>query len=203
MDRNGVLPYLYPVISHRPDRTTELAMKKLRPLTFLSVFTLAFTMAAAGASPPEPIRFMMNPHVYGDLIAFSYQGDIWIVKRDGTPVRRLTNHIARDVSPRFSPDGRWIAFTSDRFGNNDVFVVPVEGGEPHQVTFHTTGDDVEGWTRDGRIMFATSRASHPVLLPSLHRLPGGGSAPPHGDGPGPKRRHQPRRPLSWSSTRLL
>ncbi|MCJ7630342.1 MAG: S41 family peptidase, partial [Longimicrobiales bacterium] len=140
-------------------------MKTLRLLTFLSVFTLALNVTPSGASPPEPIRFMMNPHVHGDLIAFSYQGDIWIADRDGTPVRRLTNHIARDVSPRFSPDGRWIAFTSDRFGNDDVFVVPVEGGEPTQLTFHTTGDNVEGWTRDGRIMFATSRSTSPFFSP--------------------------------------
>ncbi|TFH55357.1 MAG: hypothetical protein E4G90_11905, partial [Gemmatimonadales bacterium] len=165
VDPTGVLPYLYVVSSHRPDRTVELAMKTLRLLTFLSVFTLALNVTPSGASPPEPIRFMMSPHVYGDLIAFSYQGDIWIVKRDGTPVRRLTNHIAGDVSPRFSPDGRWIAFTSDRFGNDDVFVVPVEGGEPTQLTFHTTGDNVEGWTRDGQIMFATSRSTSPFFSP--------------------------------------
>jgi tricorn protease len=160
-------------------------MKTLRLSILLSVLALAVTVSVAGAAPPEPIKFMMNPHVHGDLIAFSYQGDIWIVERDGTPVRRLTNHIARDVSPRFSPDGRHIAFSSNRLGNNDVYLVPVEGGEPTQITFHTTGDNVEGWTRDGRIMFATSRGSHPFFSPLY-------TVSPEGDLPMPMEMDQAR-----------
>ncbi len=148
-------------------------MRIPRISTFVSFLALALCSAVSGATPPEPIKFMMDPHVHGNLIAFSYQGDIWVVERDGTPVRRLTNHVARDVSPRFSPDGRWIAFSSNRFGNNDVFLVPVEGGEPIQLTFHTTGDDVEGWTRDGRIMFATSRATSPFFSPLYTVSPDG------------------------------
>ena len=141
-----------------------------------SALILALFVSLAGAVPPEPIRFMMNPHVHGDLITFSYQGDIWIVERDGTPVRRLTNHLARDVSPRFSPDGQWIAFSSDRFGNNDVFLMPVTGGEPTQVTYNTARDNVEGWTRDGRIMFATSRGSNRFFSP-LYTVSADGDLP--------------------------
>lgn len=74
MDPTGVLPYLYAVSSHRPDRTVEPAMKTLRLLTFFSLLALALNVTPSGASPPEPIRFMMSPHVHGDLIAFSYQG---------------------------------------------------------------------------------------------------------------------------------
>ncbi len=139
-------------------------------LSFLCLFLFG---ASAAAFPPEPIRFMMHPHVHGELIAFSYQGDIWIVERDGTPVRRLTNHLARDGWPRFSPDGRSIAFSSDRFGNYDVFLVPVEGGEPRQITFHATPDNVEGWTRDGRIMFYSSRWTHPFFSPLYTVSPDG------------------------------
>ncbi|MBT8397607.1 MAG: PD40 domain-containing protein [Gemmatimonadetes bacterium] len=152
-------------------------MRRLRFLTVLSFLALAVFNHQAGAAIPEPIKFMMNPHVHGDLIAFSYQGDIWIVERDGTLVRRLTNHLARDVSPRFSPDGRSVAFSSNRFGNNDVFLVPVEGGEPTQLTFHTTGDNVEGWTRDGRIMFATSRGVMSRFYSPLHTVSPDGDLP--------------------------
>ncbi|NNM07195.1 MAG: hypothetical protein HKO65_19035, partial [Gemmatimonadetes bacterium] len=59
-------------------------MRRLRFLTVLSFLALAVFNHQAGAAIPEPIKFMMNPHVHGDLIAFSYQGDIWIVERDGT-----------------------------------------------------------------------------------------------------------------------
>lgn len=114
----------------------------------------------------DPIRFMRDPHVSGDRLVFSYQGDLWVTRRDGTDPRRLTNHLARDVAPRFSPDGRFVAFSSDRFGNYDVWLIPVEGGEPTQLTFHTANDMVAGWTPDGRIIFTTSRGPHPFLSPA-------------------------------------
>jgi tricorn protease len=152
----------------------RLAM--FRRFSLLSALALVFVIlgSALPSAAQSHIRFMMDPHVSGDLIAFSYQGDIWLVHRDGTPVRRLTNHLARNAAPRFSPDGRWVAFSSDRFGNYDVFLVPVEGGEPKQLTFHTTGDLVRGWTPDGRIMFASSRSVHPFLSPLYTVSPEGG-----------------------------
>ena len=153
-----------------PLHTSALAQKGGGPAA-----GAAATAVPVPAAPADnPIRFMMDPHVSGDLIAFSYQGDIWLVHRDGTPVRRLTNHLARNAAPRFSPDGRWVAFSSDRFGNYDVFVVPVDGGEPTQLTFHTTGDLVRGWTPDGRIIFSSSRSAHPFLSPLYTVSPDGG-----------------------------
>ncbi|MGW8267663.1 MAG: S41 family peptidase [Longimicrobiales bacterium] len=133
-------------------------------------------VALDGPTSPaaEPIRFMRDPHVAGDLILFSYQGDIWVAARDGSSPRRLTNHIARDVAPRFSPDGRSVAFSSDRFGNYDVWLVPVEGGEPVQLTFHTTDDMVAGWTPEGEIIFTSSRSPHPFLSPAYTVSPEGG-----------------------------
>ena len=129
---------------------------------------------AGTPSVAGPVRFMRDPHVAGDLIVFSYQGDLWLVHRDGSAPRRLTNHLARDVAPRFSPDGRWIAFSSDRFGNYDVFLIPAEGGEPTQLTFHTTGDMVAGWTAGGEVMFTTNRGPHPFLSPLHVVSPEGG-----------------------------
>jgi len=126
---------------------------------------------------PEEIRFMSDPHVGHGMITFSYHGDIWVTNVDGTNPRRVTNHVAREHTPRFSPDGRSIAFTSDRFGNDDVFVVPVEGGEPTQLTFHTGGDQVGGWTPDGsHVILATSRHRHPFYSP-MYVVPVGGGLP--------------------------
>jgi tricorn protease len=149
----------------------EPTMIKVRSLV---LFLLSVAMLGASAPPPDPIQFMRDPHVSGDLIAFSSPGDIWVASRDGSNARRLTNHVARDVLPRFSPDGQWVAFSSDRFGNYDVFLIPVEGGEPTQLTFHTTADRVAGWTLDGTIMFVTSRGSHPFLSPMHTVSPDGG-----------------------------
>lgn len=126
----------------------------------------------------EPIKFMRDPHVAGEKIAFSYQGDIWVAARDGSNPRRLTNHLARDVAPRFSADGRWVAFSSDRFGNYDVWLIPVEGGDPTQLTYHTASDMVKGWTPNGRILFTTSRGNHPFLSPAYTVSPQGGLPEP-------------------------
>src|SRR5262249_48180697 len=62
----------------------------------------------------------------------------------------LTVNVARDFSPRFSPDGKWIAFTSARTGNNDVFIVPSTGGEPRQLTWFSGDDQALYWTPDGK-----------------------------------------------------
>jgi tricorn protease len=87
-------------------------------------------------------------------------GDVWIANEAGSAVQRLTDHKARDIYPRFSPDGKWIAFSSNRAGNYDVFVIPVEGGKPKQLTFHSADDTVLGWTPDGRnILFQSTRGN--------------------------------------------
>lgn len=114
----------------------------------------------------DPIKFARYPHSANGKIAFSYHGDIWVADDDGSNAKRLTAHVAADTFPRFSPDGQWIAFTSNRMGNNDVFVVPTAGGVPRQVTFHTTGDTALYWTPDGeRIIFQTSRGKHAFYSP--------------------------------------
>ena len=85
-------------------------------------------------------------------------GDIWTADENGQNVRRITAHKARDVHPRFSPDGKWIAFSSDRNGNLDVFILPSEGGPARQLTFHSADDTVQGWAPDSRgVLFASQR----------------------------------------------
>jgi tricorn protease len=94
-------------------------------------------------------------------VAFTYQDDIWVVDADGANPHRLTVNIARDFSPRFSPDGKWIAFTSARTGNNDVFVMPSTGGEPKQLTWFSGDDQALYWTPDGKgIVMSSARGSH-------------------------------------------
>lgn len=130
------------------------------------------------AQSTEPIKFARYAHVANDgTIAFTYQDDIWLANADGSSPRRLTAHVARDFMPRFSPDGKTIAFTSNRMGNNDVYVVPVSGGEPKQLTWFSGDDQALYWTPDGRELVITSgRGTHPFGSP-LYRLPTDGSMP--------------------------
>lgn len=125
-----------------------------------TLLSVAVTVILTNVSYADPVKFVRYPHICNGKIAFSYHGDIWVANDDGSNPYRLTAHIAMDQFPRFSPDGNWIAFTSDRMGNRDIFVVPVTGGVPRQVTFHTTSDGMLYWTPDGkRLLFSTSRGA--------------------------------------------
>jgi tricorn protease len=124
-------------------------------MAIVLVFILTLAVASAQAGP---IRLARHPDYHAGRVAFSYLGDIWTANDDGTGVQRITDNSARDVFPRFSPDGRWLAFSSNRYGNYDVFVVPASGGTPRRLTFHTGTDDVVGWTRDSQqIIFRSAR----------------------------------------------
>lgn len=142
-------------------------MKIKRVFLILSLLLLLPVVAAAQT------KLLRHPSYHNGKIAFSYLGDIWVANEDGTGVQRLTVHRARDIYPRFSPDGKWIAFSSNRYGNYDVFVMPAQGGQPKQLTFHTGNDTVVGWTPDGKkIIFQASRNDGVFPgIPSLYEVP--------------------------------
>lgn len=137
------------------------------------LFWLAMTMATAAMS--KEIRIPRQPDYHNGKIAFSYMGSIWVVNEDGANARRLTVNAARDTFPRFSPDGKWIAFSSNRYGNNDVFVMAAEGGEAKQLTFNSANDTVVGWSRDSKyVIFNSARGRvYPGVL-SLYRVAASG-----------------------------
>lgn len=115
----------------------------------------AFFLLPAMAREARLVRY---PAHHGGRVAFTYLADIWVADESGRNVARLTAHPARDAYPRFSPDGRWIAFSSDRKGNLDVYVIAAAGGTPKQITFHSADDQVLGWTPDGKaVLFSSMR----------------------------------------------
>ncbi|MCH7782815.1 PD40 domain-containing protein [candidate division KSB1 bacterium] len=95
-----------------------------------------------------------------DQIAFSYVGDIWTVSAGGGKADKLTNNLGYEYKPVWSPDGNFIAFTSDRNGNDDIFVISSNGGTPVQLTFNTSTDIASDFSPDGEwIYFRSSRSS--------------------------------------------
>ncbi|MGA3323889.1 MAG: PDZ domain-containing protein, partial [Terriglobia bacterium] len=89
---------------------------------------------AISAEMPEG-RLMRFADIYRDKIVFSYAGDLWLVASSGGAARRITTDPGLELFPKFSPDGKWIAFTGQYDGNFNVYVMPADGGEPKQLTF--------------------------------------------------------------------
>ena len=128
------------------------------------IFVAQPSMAAAG----QDARLLRFPDIHGDQIVFSYAGDIYTVSTNGGTARRLTSNIGYEMFPKFSPDGKMIAFTGQFDGNTEVYVIPAEGGEPKRLTRTATlgRDDVGDrmgpnnivmdWTPDGKkILYRT------------------------------------------------
>lgn len=119
---------------------------------------VALVLSASLPAFSREAKLVRYPHYHQGRIAFTYLADVWTADEDGKNVKRITVHRARDVYPRFSPDGKWFAFSSDRNGNMDVFIIPSDGGTARQLTFHSADDTVQGWTPDGKaVLFASNR----------------------------------------------
>ena len=128
----------------------------------------------AGASGDEA-RLLRNPDIHGDRVVFCYAGDLWTVSSEGGTARLLTTHPGREFFPKFSPDGKQIAFSAQYDGNVDVFVMPAQGGEPKRLTYHYFQDWVVDWYPDGEsILLRSIRSSFTRRFNRLHKVPAEG-----------------------------
>ncbi|MBK9596878.1 MAG: PD40 domain-containing protein [Flavobacteriales bacterium] len=94
----------------------------------------------------------------GSSIVFSYQGDLWRVDASGGTASLLTTNEAYEHSPVWSHDGKWIAFASDRHGNNDVFIMPSTGGPATRLTYNSANDVPSDLTPDNSaVLFSSNR----------------------------------------------
>ncbi len=134
----------------------------------------------------EDARLLRFPDINGNQVVFSHGGDLWIVPSSGGQARRLTTSDGLELFPRFSPDGKKIAFTGEYDGDQDVYVMDATGGEPKRLSYHpgirSTSERmgpesiVMGWTVDGsRILYRSREATHTVWEGKLYTVsPDGG-----------------------------
>ena len=109
------------------------------------LFSLLALSAATGAKADgNEARLLRFPATNGTDIVFSYAGDLYTAPIAGGEARRLTSHVGYEIFPRFSPDGKNIAFTGEYDGNREVYIIPADGGEPRRLTYTATNarDDV-------------------------------------------------------------
>ncbi len=104
-------------------------------------------------------RFVSSPDVNGDRLVFTWEDDLWLGSLKGGPARRLTTHPGLETAARFSPDGKWIAFSGQYDGGTQVYVMPAEGGVPKRLTW-AGGATVQGWTPDGKKVLYKTVGGH-------------------------------------------
>jgi tricorn protease len=136
------------------------------------LLTLGIILLAGVGSGQEIMaegRLMRFPDIYKDKIVFMYGGDLWLASSAGGDAHRITSDPGRELFPKFSPDGKWIAFTGQYDGNFNVYVMPAQGGQPRQLTFFQGGaaplsdrmgvhNEVLTWFPDSkRIVFLSRR----------------------------------------------
>jgi tricorn protease len=152
---------------------TTLASRASSTLLLLAIAIIGVRAASAQT---KLLRF---PDIHSDRVVFTYGGDLWTAPAVGGSAIRLTSHPGMEVFAKFSPDGKWVAFTGQYDGDEQVYVVPSAGGVPRQLTFYPAkgpftprwGWDnlVYGWSNDGkRVYFKSQRDSWALPIARLY-----------------------------------
>lgn len=142
---------------------------------------MLFTSLAAialGQSLGEEVRLMRYPDISGNQVVFTYASDLWLADLNGGAARRLTSHPGMEQHAKFSPDGKWIAFSGQYDGGMDVYKIPVTGGTPTRLTYENGTEFVREWTNDGKkIAFASNYGNHTTRMPRLWFVDADGGMP--------------------------
>src|SRR5580693_6503606 len=155
-------------------------IRQMRTSTRLFLFSMA--LLALGLPASAQTKLLRFPDIHDNRIAFSYGGDLWLVAADGGLASRLTAHPGVEFFAKFSPDGKWIAFTGQYDGDEQVYVIPSTGGEPKQLTFYPArgplpdrwgfDDQVYGWAPDGKsVLFRSMREGWTMSDTRLYTVP--------------------------------
>ncbi|MCA5006595.1 S41 family peptidase [Sphingobacterium bovistauri] len=140
----------------------------------LNKLSMALGAALCIASPlfsqaQEETLLLRSPSISDTHLTFVYGGDVWVAEKNGSHPKRLTTNPGVEINPIFSPDGKQIAFSGNYDGNNDVYTIPVYGGEPKRVTYHPSADVVRGWLNNNELYFTTTREFQYALSSRLYK----------------------------------
>jgi tricorn protease len=119
--------------------------------------------AMIGSAPAQKSEayFLSHPALTpdGQTVVFSFEGDLWKASVKDGQAMRLTAMQGYETHARISPDGKWIAFTGRQYGNSDIYLMPLAGGDIRQLTYHSSADEVNSWSWDSqKLYFMSGRA---------------------------------------------
>ena len=129
-------------------------MKTIKLILFILISLISLNTFAQ----EDLAYFLTEPTLSpdGEKIVFVYENDLWQANTEGGTAHRLTGMDGAESNPHFSPDGKWLAFSSKQNGNTDVYIMPVKGGEITQLTFHDANDMIDSWSWDSQTINFTS-----------------------------------------------
>jgi len=150
----------------------------------LCVLALALPFVCSRAAKATEQGYFSQPAINGDRLVFTSEGDLWTVtlpedvsSSSRLVAHRLTSSAGNEGRANISSDGAHIAFTAQYDGNADVYVMPIDGGSPTRLTYHSDTDIVVGFSPDGREVLFTSGRAHPLGRRELWSVPVTGGTP--------------------------
>ncbi len=155
-----------------------MARMTLRTGIAVAAISVANLGSHAFAQEATPHAGMMRyPDVSATHVVFSYGGDLWLAPREGGSAMPLASPPGEETFPRFSPDGKTIAFVGNYDGNRDIYTLPVAGGVPARVTYHPSNEWLQDWTTDGRLLFCMNGMAGLARQTQLFTVPPAGGLP--------------------------
>ncbi len=140
---------------------------------FLAFVFCLFSIQAFAAA------YLTEPSISPDRreIAFVSGGDIWTVSADGGTAALLVSHPATESKPLFSPDGKRLAFVSNRTGGGDIYILNLETNDLQRLTFDDAFDQLDAWSRDGSWIYFSSSSKDIAGMNDIFRVSASGGTP--------------------------
>ena len=127
----------------------------------LALGTLTLSPAHASESTLKP-GYFRAPALNEQTLVFTAEGDLWTQALSDTQARRLTSLPAEELGATISKDGQFVAYVANYEGSSEVYVIPINGGQAKRVSFENSRVRVQGWTADGKVLYATDNAFGPA-----------------------------------------